>query len=197
MACVGPCESAASLPRWRSQFGVAVGLAVLVPGAALAHAVVYPKTSPRAAYEKYVLRVPSEKGVPTTRVEIRFSADVRVVSFAGVSGWQLQVLSDSAGRVRGAASRETFPVRRFVEFPFVAVNPSNEVRLAWPGYQTYAEGKRVEWTLQEQSDRPASSTIVRPARDRRGSGWAFCLSAAALVLALIGLGLALRPRAGQ
>src|SRR5690348_18036065 len=32
----------------------------------------------RSAYEKYVLRVPNEKGVPTTRVEIRFPSDIRV-----------------------------------------------------------------------------------------------------------------------
>jgi len=43
-------------------------LAILVPAVALAHAVVFPKTSRPGAYEKYVLRVPNERDVPTTRV---------------------------------------------------------------------------------------------------------------------------------
>ncbi len=59
--------------------GVAIISSVIVPNVARAHAVVFPRTSMPGAYEKYVLRVPNEKDVPTTRVEIRFPADVRVV----------------------------------------------------------------------------------------------------------------------
>jgi len=47
-------------------------LAMVVPAIALAHAVVFPKTSRPGAYEKYVLRVPNERDVPTIRVEMRF-----------------------------------------------------------------------------------------------------------------------------
>ena len=68
-----------------------LALAVIaVPAVALAHAVVYPKTSRPGAYEKYVLRVPNERDVPTTRVELRFPAGLRVVSFGDVPGWKLQ-----------------------------------------------------------------------------------------------------------
>jgi uncharacterized protein YcnI len=55
--------------------------AVVVPSAALAHAVVFPRTSSPGAYEKYVLRVPNERDVPTTRIEIHFPPELRVVSF--------------------------------------------------------------------------------------------------------------------
>ena len=40
----------------------AVAALLLVPAAASAHAVVYPKSSATGAYERYVLRVPNEKG---------------------------------------------------------------------------------------------------------------------------------------
>lgn len=68
----------------------------------LAHAVVYLRVSTPGAHERYTLHVPNEKNVPTTRIELRFAYDVRVSSFADVPGWQLQVITDSAGAVTGA-----------------------------------------------------------------------------------------------
>jgi len=76
--------------------------ALLLPSIASAHAVVFPKRSAHGAYEKYVLRVPNEKDVATTRVEIRFPAGLRVVSFSDVAGWQLEEIRDSANAVVGA-----------------------------------------------------------------------------------------------
>ena len=78
-------------------------LAILVaPAIASAHAVVYPRSSTPGAYEKYVLRVPNEKGIPTTRVELRFPSDVRVISFSDVPGWQLETITDSAKNIVAA-----------------------------------------------------------------------------------------------
>jgi len=184
----------------RVALAAAAALSLLLPAAAAAHAVVFPKRSTPGAYEKYVLRVPNEKGVATTRVEIRFPADVRVVSFADVPGWTLETLTDSAGKVVGAVWTGTLPPKRFVELPFVAVNPKAEARLVWPAFQTYADGERVAWTGAEDAKTPASSTRIAPEDDEGagesggGSPLALWLSAAALVLALVGLGVALRPK---
>jgi uncharacterized protein YcnI len=180
----------------RRAAAVLLGTALLLaaPAVAVAHAVVFPKASTTGAYERYVLRVPNEKAVATVRVEIRFPADVRVTSFADVPGWQLQVITDSAQRVVGAVWTGTLPPQRFVEFPFVAVNPKTDARLAWPAYQTYADGERVEWTGPEGSKRPASVTSVGAAgaasNDAGVTRW---VPWAALVLALLALGLTLRP----
>ena len=185
----------------RVALAVAAALALFVPAVAAAHAVVFPRRSTPGAYEKYVLRVPNEKGVATTRVEIRFPAGVRVVSFADVPGWTLETLTDSADRVIGAVWTGTLPPKRFVELPFVAVNPKEASRLVWPAYQTYADGERVEWTGAEESKTPASSTRIAPEADdaERGGGGggsrlALYLGGAALLLSLVGLGVALRPR---
>jgi uncharacterized protein YcnI len=165
---------------------------LLLPAVTLAHAVVYPERSTPGTYEKYVLRVPNEAGVPTTRVEIRFPPEVRVISFADVPGWTLAVESDTGGRVTAAVWTGSLPSRRFVEFPFMAVNPRNEARLEWPVYQTYADSVRIDWTGPEDSDRPASSTLIVATEGAARSGWAITFAAAALAFSLVAVGLARR-----
>ena len=163
-----------------------------IPVLAFGHAVVYPRTSAPGAYERYVLRVPNEKTTATTRVEIRFPAELRVTSFEEVPGWQLEVLTDSAKHIVGAVWTGMLAPQRFVELPFMAANPKSGDRLVWPAYQTYADGERVEWTGDEGSKRPASVTTLGTQDTRGGaSKW---VAWAALLLALMSLGLAIsRP----
>lgn len=170
-------------------------LVLLLPALGFAHAVVYPKASTPGAYERYVLRVPNEKAVATTRVEIRFPSDVRVTSFADVTGWQLETVVDSAGRITGAVWTGTLAPKRFVELPFVAVNPKATTRLTWPVFQTYADGERVEWTGPEGAKAPVSVTDVATHSPAGGSNVALYLAGAALILSLLSLGLALRRSA--
>jgi len=170
-----------------------VALSLLVPSLVFGHAVVYPKASTLGAYEKYVLRVPNEKDVPTTRVEIHFPADLRVSSFGDVPGWQLEVLTDSAKRIVGAVWTGTLAAHRFVELPFVAANPKTAATLTWPVFQTYGSGEKVEWTGPQGSKTPASSTTIgaaaEPAATRAPSPM---IAWAALGLSVVSLGLALR-----
>ncbi|MFL5581792.1 MAG: DUF1775 domain-containing protein [Gemmatimonadaceae bacterium] len=174
----------------------ALTLLLLLPAAAHAHAVVYPRTAAPGAYERYVLRVPNEKNVATTRVELRFPAGVRVTSFGDVSGWTLETLTDSAGNITAAVWTGTLPPKRFVELPFVAVNPKTATRIVWPAYQTYADGERVEWTGPADSKRPASATEIGASASAPaaagGDRTALLVAGAALVLSLVSLGLALR-----
>ena len=179
----------------RSSISLAiVALVLIAPAIAFGHAVVFPKNSTTGSYERYVLRVPNEKTTATTRVEIHFSADVRVTAFEDVAGWQLEVLTDSAKRTIGAVWTGTLPPGRFVEFPFMAANPKVATKLTWPAYQTYADGMRVEWTGEEGSKTPASSTTIAPAVSAGGSGNTRWVAWGALVVAVISLGVALRPR---
>ena len=171
-----------------------LGLAVSVPTLSWAHAVVFPRQSATGAYEKYVLRVPNEKAVATTRVELHFPPGVRVTSFADVAGWQLEVQTDSAKAITAAIWTGTLPPQRFIEFPFVAVNPKTDTTLTWPAYQTYADGERVEWIGPEGSKRPASVTTIGAA-DGAGDGaggYARWVPWAAFALSLVSLGLAIR-----
>lgn len=173
----------------------------LLPAVAHAHVTVWPRSAARGAFERYVVRVPNEKNVPSTRVEIHFPAEVRISSFLEVAGWQLQVLTDSAGKITGAVWTGSLPPKRFIEFPFIGVNPKEGDRVVFPALQTYEGGEIVQWTGPEGSKTPASVTTLteRPAPGSAAgaSGGAgstpLYVALAALALALVSLGLALRP----
>jgi uncharacterized protein YcnI len=172
---------------------IAVLAALAVPAVALAHAVVYPRTSARGAYEKYVLRVPNEKDAArTTRVEIQFPATVRVVSFGDVAGWRLEVARDTSGRVTAAVWTGSLPPERFIEFPFVAVNPREDTALVWPVHQTYSDGEHVGWTGPEDGDTPASVTRIGAATSGGGSTRGSQLATVALALAVVSLAVSVR-----
>jgi uncharacterized protein YcnI len=183
-----------SLMRRRLAAGLLTALLVVIPAALFAHAVVYPKSSTSGAFERYVLRIPNEKEVPTTRVEIHFPPEVRVLAFADVPGWQLQVLTDSTKAITGAVWTGTLGTARFVEFPFEAKNPKTAARLAWPTYQTYSTGERVEWTGDEHTKTPASITVIRSPSVVADLGLSPWVSIFALLLALVSTGLAMRGR---
>ena len=172
----------------------------LVPSVANAHVTVWPRSAARGAFERYVVRVPNERNVPTTRVEVHFPAEVRISSFLEVAGWQLQVLTDSAGKITGAVWTGSLPAKRFIEFPFIGVNPQEGDRVVFPATQTYEGGEVVQWSGPEGSKTPASVTTLtaRPAAGSAGSGggtssWTtLTISLAALALGLVSLGLSVR-----
>jgi uncharacterized protein YcnI len=171
-------------------------LILAIPAMVLAHAVVFPKASAPGAYERYVLRVPNERNIATTKVEMRFPTDVRVTSFSDVPGWQLEVLRDSASRIVGAVWTGSLAPERFMEFPFVAVNPKTGTEVHWPAYQTYANGEKVEWTGAEGSKSPASVTTLSASASPSGSNGrtTFVMATLALAMSLVSLGLSIRKQ---
>ena len=180
---------------------------LVAPSLLFGHAVVYPKSSNSGSFERYSIRVPNEKTVATTRVEIRFPAELRVTAFSDVPGWTLDVVTDSAKAITSAIWIGTLPPQRFVEFPFVARNPKAGSQLVWPVFQTYADGERVEWTGAPGTKAPASATTLaaaptagavtdtaKAAAPDASTGPARWVSWLALALSLVSLGLALRPQ---
>jgi uncharacterized protein YcnI len=188
-----------SLNSRRQVAGIAALLvAILVPLSVVwARAVVFPKTSTTGAYERYSLRVVNEREVPIVRVEIRFPPGLRVISFGDVPNWKLQILTDSTQKITGGVWSGALPKTRFVEFPFLAMNPKDSALLSWPVYETYEGGERVEWTSPDTaSSTPVSFTILGsgaaiPVRVSRTSLY---ISLIALLFALTALGAALRPK---
>ena len=178
------------IPRATAIVAVTVLLLGVLAPELSGHAVVFPRTSGPGAYEKYVLRVPNERDVPTIRIELAFPDEVRVVSFAEVEGWELRIVRDAGGEIERAVWSGELPVMRFIELPFVAVNPTAEIPLVWAAVQVYANGERVEWFGPEDSSTPAS--VTRIMGQRTGPGPALWIAAVALILAFLSLGLALR-----
>jgi uncharacterized protein YcnI len=165
---------------------------------------VTPGEAPTGAYQRYVLRVPNERGSATVRVHMVFPAGVRVISFDEVPGWTLETTTTDGGASHATATwTGTLPAARFVEFGFIGVNPAEPTTLVWPVVQSYADGFLAEWTGPSDSPTPASATVVGApeppaaapqsgAPEEEGST-PMLLAAVALIVALAALGLALRP----
>jgi uncharacterized protein YcnI len=169
---------------------------LLISSLAWARAVVFPRTSTLGAYERYTLRIVNERDVPIVRVEIRFPAGLSVISFGDVPDWKLQIVLDSAQKITGAVWTGALPKARFVELPFLAMNPKDSTSVSWPVYETYEGGERVEWTNPDTASRtPISSTLLGgPPVPVRVSRTSLYISLIALLFALTALGVALRPK---
>jgi hypothetical protein len=92
----------------------------------------------------------------------------------------------------GAVWTGSLPPERFIEFPFVAVNPKEDAQLVWLAYQTYSSNERVEWTGPADSQRPASITAIGSSANETGGRLATYLAGVAVLMSLMSLGLALR-----
>jgi methionine-rich copper-binding protein CopC len=195
---MSPRTRAGDSPRPLSIVALVVAATFLWTGSLGAHAVVFPSEAPTGAYQKYVLRVPNEREYATIAVAITFPSGVRVISFDEVAGWTLQTTAKGDGEYAVAVWTGVLPAGRFVEFGFIGVNPSEPTTLKWDVVQTYEDGPEVAWTGPPDSSTPASVTaVVAPAADveeasAADDSLATVLGAAALVVALISLGLALR-----
>ena len=134
----------------------------LLPTAALAHVTVSPKASSLGAWEQYDLRMPNEKQVATTKLEVRFPAGLRVVSFEERPGWTIEPVRDSAGAITGARWTGQLAPERFMTFGVIAVNPKDGAELVWSASQTYADGTVVEWSGPKESKTPAPRVALKP-----------------------------------
>jgi len=132
-----------------------------LPIIAISRPIVLPIESNVSSWEKYVLRVPNERGVATVSVELTFPAGLKVISFQDVPGWKLTVHKDSAGIPIAAEWNGNLGVDRFVDFPFVAENPDTAAILTWPTTQEYSGGELVHWTGADTSATPVSSTMIK------------------------------------
>lgn len=130
---------------------------------ASAHVVVLPRETTAGATQNYTMRVPTEKAVPTVRIEAEFPSAIQIISVDEKAGWKVELKKDSSGKTIGAAwSGSTIAPHDIAEFGFSARNPEQETELAWKIVQIYEDGTRSEWTGPRGSRTPASVTVVKP-----------------------------------
>ena|SRR2546425_10429358 len=132
---------------------VAIALAISV-GTAYGHVTVQPKQSAAGATEKYTMRVPTEKFVPTVRVEVEFPPALNVSSFESKPGWKIEMKKDAAGKLIGVILTGSIPTGESALFNFTARNPSAG-KLSFQVIQIYQDGSKSEWTGPEGSRFPA------------------------------------------
>lgn len=129
---------------------------------ASAHVTVRPRESAAGAAQKYMVRVPNEKTVPTVRIEAEFPANVEISSLEEKPGWKIEAKKNAAGKITGAIwSGSSIAPREAVEFGVLARNPDEETKLVWKVVQIYDDGTRSEWTGEQGSRTPAPVTLVK------------------------------------
>jgi uncharacterized protein YcnI len=169
---------------------LALMVAALLSCLAWGHVVVYPERVAPGAFERFVLRVPTEKPIPTTRVRLLIPDNLQVFSLGGKAGWRYEIEKDSSGRLKSITwSGGAVPAGEFTDFEFVARAPREPTSLVWKAYQTYQDGSVVAWVGPPDAREPASITKVElPAKTGSPPAWvnwsAFALALVAVLLSL-------------
>lgn len=138
---------------------------LLFSDTAHAHVTVAPKETTQGAYEKFTVRVPTEKDVPTVKVELKIPADVNISLLEPKPGWTYELEKDSAGKISSIvwkASGEGLSPAEFGEFNIQGKVGDNASQIVWKAYQTYKDGSVVEWTGAPDAKTPASVTAIKP-----------------------------------
>lgn len=133
------------LNHFKKTAGVA-GVLLLGAGIAFGHVTIQPKRSIAGKSEKYTMKVPTEKFIPTVRIEVQFPDALTVSSFEPKPGWNIEEKKDAAGKLVGATLTGSIPPGESSEFYFMGRNPSEEGTLSWKVIQIYQDGSKSEWT---------------------------------------------------
>jgi uncharacterized protein YcnI len=136
---------------------------LLLSELALAHIRIYPTESTLGAREKYTMRVPNEKQVPSSKVEGEFPAELQVYDFEFKPGWKIDFKKNDKGNIIGATWTGKIQPYEFVEFGMLAINPKQGANLTWKFIQYYDDGTKEEFTGPVGSRLPSPVVTLKPA----------------------------------
>jgi uncharacterized protein YcnI len=124
---------------------LAATAALLAPAAAGAHVEVLPDKPKLRAEQEFVIRVPNERGVATTKLRVIFPEGLRASQYAPKPGWKRTVQLGRA-KVPSGATWEGGRIEpgEYGDFRFLAA-PRNAGQAIFRIYQTYADGKTKPW----------------------------------------------------
>jgi uncharacterized protein YcnI len=115
--------------------------------------------------QRYCIRVPTEKSVPTIGLEVEFPADLEVSAIEAPAGWRGAARKNRQGRIVSASwEGGSILPRQSLEFGVVARNPKKSVGLVWKVIQKYQDASEVHWVGPPQAQFPAAITRVREPR---------------------------------
>jgi uncharacterized protein YcnI len=128
-----------------------------------AHIRINPTDSVVGAREKYTMRVPNEKQVPSSKIEGEFPAGLQVYDFEFKPGWKIDFKKDAKGNIIGATWTGKIQPYEFVEFGMLAINPKEGAELTWKFIQYYDDGTKEEFTGPVGSRLPSPVVTLKPA----------------------------------
>jgi uncharacterized protein YcnI len=143
---------------WRVVFsGLAFGFAI---AQAQAHVRVSPAEAKPASTQIYMVTIPTEGKVATTRTELVLPAGVTLIS-VDQEGKPFDVQHPGDGTTI-IVWRTEIPPGWAKMFHFTVSNPATASEIAWKAHQYFADGSVADWTGEPGSKRPASVTTLRP-----------------------------------
>ena len=143
------------------QFPRSMCLFLMFASLAYGHVTVQPNQSIVDKVETYILRVPTEKPIPTVRVEVEFPSALKVASFESKTGWKIEETKNASGDIVSVVLTGSIPPSQSVQFSFTARNPSTEGKVSLKAIQIYEDGSRAEWTGPEGSRSPSPVVEIR------------------------------------
>jgi uncharacterized protein YcnI len=134
---------------------LAAAAAAVVCAPLYAHVTVWPRDSRPGAYEKYVVRVPTEGAVATTSVELIVPQGVTIVSMGAPAGFTYE-LKRTGDRVTSIVWTMQIKPGEFAEFPFMARNPAKgSDEIVWKAVQRFSDGTSTQWSGPKGDQHPA------------------------------------------
>ncbi len=125
---------------------------------ASAHVVVRPDEVGVAAFQTFVVGVPSERDLSTIEVRLLLPDGLEFVTPTVKSGWKVDVkkhtLPDGDHPYEIAWSAGSVPGHFRDEFSFSARVPATPTSLGWKAYQKYSDGSVVSWDLDSSATQP-------------------------------------------
>lgn len=166
----------------KTRLMAATALALSVAGPAYAHVTVQPNEAVAGSFSRFVVRVPTERDVPTTEVRVELPP-LAFLAFEDKAGWQrtekvakfdepLEAFGSTITRgvVEVTWSGNEIGPEEFAEFGFSAALPEGEETLEFKAFQTYQGGEVVEWTGGPDSDSPAARLTTYDIGAEEGQG---------------------------
>jgi uncharacterized protein YcnI len=130
---------------------------------AFAHIRIAPTESTVGAREKYTMRVPNEKQVPSSKIEGDFPAGLDIYDFEFKPGWKIDFKKNDKGKIIGATWTGKIMPYEFVEFGMLGINPKEGTDLVWKFTQYYDDGTKEEFTGPVGSRLPSPVVTLKPA----------------------------------
>ena len=167
---------------------LATAAALVLTGAAWAHAEMSPSVVVAKHAQEYGLLVPTEKeDAATTSVELTVPSGFAIDSFVPSPGWKRTEQTKGSGE-EATVQKVTWtggkvPTGEDAAFHFLATANDSET-YEFKVRQTYSDGSIVDWSGPESSDTPAPTI---DARSSLGGGSSSTLGIVAIVLAGVAL----------
>jgi len=134
--------------------------AALVAPIASGHAIVRPAASRPADLQQYTLTVPTERDVPTIRIDLKVPEGISFLLMQAAPGWKSELVrkNERIDEIRWTGGE--IPPDHYAAFRFIARNPVEEGEIDWRIVQRYAGGEAARWIGGPGSETPASRTAI-------------------------------------